>query len=240
VESFSQAQLRNFQKKQNLILPQLETIRSCLQVGLVFSYGLIFDPATQSIDAMRDELMFVTGEARLPLPAFVSLAIPLLGTPMFLDCVRTGSFLPRAKLRDMDGFTVMTRPLDPVDQVALFARRLAHLEGFGWRILNHCFGFYANYRRRLSARQMAHLLANSARLAIPSVMHRRELPARRFAEERLTYLTTTQPLGPLYTPHFRVSETLRGHFLPTMVTDEAGVVNPELTANLAASQARSA
>jgi hypothetical protein len=234
VESFSQAQLKRYQKRQNLILPQLEAIRSCLEAGLVFSYGLMLDPATQSIEAMRDELMFVTGEARLPLPAYVSLAIPLLGTPMFHDCVRNGSFLPLAKLRDMDGFTVMTRSLDPVDEVATFAKRLAQLEGFGGRIVKHCFGFYANYRHSLSARQMAHLLANSARLALPSVMHRRGLPTRRLSEERLTYITTTQPLGPLYTPRFLVAEKLRGHFLPTMITDEVGQVDQELMENLAA------
>jgi hypothetical protein len=238
IESLNQAQLRRYRKKQNLVVPYLQSIQSCLEAGLVFSYGLIFDPTTQSIHAMRNELMFVTGEKRMPLPAFLSLAIPLLGTPMFHDCARNGSFLPLAKLRDMDGFTLMTRPLDPIDEVARFSKSLARLEGFGGRILSHCLGFYSNYRKSLSGRQMAHLLSNSARLIFPTIIHRRGLPIRKSDEDQLTYLTTTQPLGPLYTPHFRISEAFRSHFEPTMITDQAGVVSPELLRNLEASRTK--
>lgn len=87
VESLSETQLRRYQKKQNLVVPQLDAIRACLKAGVVFQYGLIFDPSSQTLQAMRDELTFLTSERSVPLPAFLSLTIPLLGTPLFYECV---------------------------------------------------------------------------------------------------------------------------------------------------------
>lgn len=234
VESLSETQLKRYQKKQNLIVPQLDAIRNSLKAGIAFQYGLMFDPSSQTLQAMRDELDFITGERTIPLPAFLSLAIPLLGTPLFHESVAENRFLPSAKLRDMDGFTLMTKPLDSLDEAAFFARRLARLDGHRSRILYHCLGFYLNYRRSLSSRQMLHLLANSLRLAVPSIIHRRRLEKEAAGEASLTYVTTTQPLGPLYTPAFQVSEKFRPHFSPTMITDSSGVLDENLSRNLEA------
>ncbi|NGO52955.1 B12-binding domain-containing radical SAM protein [Allomesorhizobium camelthorni] len=238
VESLSETQLRRYQKKQNLVVPQLDAIRACLEAGVVFQYGLIFDPSSQTLQAIRDELAFLTSERSVPLPAFLSLTIPLLGTPLFNECVANKRFLPSAKLRDMDGFTLMTRPLDPMEAVALFARRVARLHGYRYRILRHCLGFYLTYRQSLSGRQMIHMLANSARLTLPSIIHRRGFPTRSSADDRLTYVTTTQPLGPLYTPLFHLPEMFRGHFSPTMITDASGELDEDLARNLEARSGR--
>lgn len=232
VETLSEAQLKRYQKKQNLVVPQLEAIKTCLNAGVAFQYGLMFDPSSQTIEAMQEELSFITGETTMPLPAFLSLTIPLLGTPLFDECVADERFLPSAKLRDMDGFTLMTRPLDGLEEVALFARKLSRLDGNRARILRHCLGFYRNYRHSLSGRQMIHLLANSLRLALPSVLHRHGLPTRSGSDENLTYVTTTQPLGPLYTPAFRVGEGFRSHFAPTMITDASGALDETIARNL--------
>lgn len=232
VETLNEAQLKRYQKKQNLVVPQLEAIQTCLKAGVAFQYGLMFDPSSQTLQAMHDELDFITGESTMPLPAFLSLTIPLLGTPLFDECVSEHRFLPSAKLRDMDGFTLMTRPLDALDEVAAFARRLSRLDGQRYRILRHCLGFYRAYRHSLSARQMVHLLANSLRLALPSVLHHHRLPTRSPSEDHLTYVTTTQPLGPLYTPAFRVSESFRPYFSPTMITDASGALDETVARNL--------
>jgi len=234
VESLDQAQLRLYQKKQNLVVPQLDAIRNCLKAGLVFQYGLIFDPSSQTLVSMRDELEFVMGERTIPLPAFLSLAIPLLGTPLFHKCVTEGRFLPSAKLRDMDGFTLMTQPIDSIEDIALFTKRLARLDGHSYRILRHCLGFYLTYRQSLTRDQMTHLLANSARLAIPSMIHRRRLSIGSTTTEKLTYVTTTQPLGPLYKPLFPMPETFRSHFSPTMITDASGRLSENLANDLEA------
>jgi hypothetical protein len=157
-----------------------------------------------------------------------------LGTPLFHESLADNRFLPLAKLRDMDGFTLMTKPLDNLDDAAVFARQLARLDGHRSRILYHCLGFYMNYRRSLSGRQMAHLLANSLRLAVPSIIHRGRLEKEAAGEASLTYVTTTQPLGPLFTPAFPVSEKFRGYFAPTMITDASGVLDEKLALDLEA------
>jgi len=232
VESLNDDQLKRYGKKQNLVTPQLDSIRRCLKAGVVFQYGLIFDPSTQTLEAMRDEIAFITGDHSIPLPAFLSLTIPLLGTPYFHECVANRRFLPSAKLRDMDGFTLLTHPLDPLDHVVRFTQGLSRLEGNRYRILRHCLGFYANYRSTLSGRQMVNLLANSFRLTLPSVIHEHRIPSASNDTERLTYVTTNQPLGPLYSPFLAVPERFRGHFAPTMITDEDGELDGDLARNL--------
>ena len=81
---------------------------------------------------------------------------------------------------------------------------------------------------------MAHLLANSLRLALPSIIHRRRLEKETAAEASLTYVTTTQPLGPLYTPEFQIPEKFRAQFAPTMITDASGTLDETLARDLEA------
>lgn len=233
VESFSPTQLAAYNKRQNLVAPQVELIRSCLEAGIVFQYGLIFDPAVRALRDMEQELDFVLGCSTIPLPAFLSLTIPLLGTPHFDEAVASGRFLPDAKLRDMDGFTLLTRPRDGIEAVLPFVRQLAKIEGRGSDVARHAFGFWRRYRRSLSARQMVTLLMNSARLCTPAVLNGRRTGGLQ-AEETLTYVTTTQPLGPLYRPAFPVADRFAGHFSPTMITDADGELLPTIAANLAA------
>ena len=90
VESLSEAQLKRYQKKQNLVVPQLDAIRSTLKAGIAFQYGLMFDPSTQTLEEMNAELNFITGKRTIPLPAFLSRAIPLPGhTVVFTRTLRT-------------------------------------------------------------------------------------------------------------------------------------------------------
>jgi hopanoid C-2 methylase len=233
VESFSPAQIESYNKKQNLLTGQVEMIRTCLEEGIVFQYGLIFDPAAQSRNEMEEELDFVLRCGDIPLPAFLSLTIPLLGTPHFEETAKVDGFLPLAKLRDMDGFTLMTRPRENLEAVLPFVRQLAKLDGRARAIARHGVGFWWRYRRTLSGYQMGTLLLNSARLCLPGLINGRRTRVQG-QDERLTYVTTTQPLGPLYRPAFRVPERLAGHFLPTMITDTNGRLEPAIGENLAA------
>lgn len=54
------------------------------------------------------------------------------------------------------------------------------------------------------------------------------------AEASLTYVTTTQPLGPLYTPEFQIPEKFRAQFAPTMITDASGTLDETLARDLEA------
>lgn len=221
VESFDDEQIRRYRKKQNIVPSQIEMISSCLERGIVFQYGLMFDPTTQRVGKMREELSSILHCPEIPLPAFLSLTIPLLGTPYFKECINGGQFLPHAKLRDMDGFTLMTRPLDDQHEVVDFVRKMARLEDSRLAVLSHCMRFAWRYRSSLSPRQILASVANGARLCVPELINNRRKPIPQ-GSERLTYVTTTQPLGPLYTPLFKMPAHHEPYFRPTMVTDEAG------------------
>ena len=43
------------------------------------------------------------------MPAYLTLVIPLVGTPYFRDCVDQGLLLPNVRLRALDGVTVIMR-----------------------------------------------------------------------------------------------------------------------------------
>jgi radical SAM superfamily enzyme YgiQ (UPF0313 family) len=49
VESFDSDQIKLYNKRQNILLPQIGMIKACLDAGIVFQYGLIFDPTTQHV-----------------------------------------------------------------------------------------------------------------------------------------------------------------------------------------------
>jgi len=228
VESFNADQIKAYNKRQNL-LPQIEVIKACFEAGIIFQYGLIFDPTTQHVQQMRDELDFVMRCDAIPLPAFTSLTIPLLGTPLFHDRVKSGHFLPLTKLRDMDGFTLLTTPLDEMDRVLPFVKSLVELDGRFGEFARRGFGFLRRYWRSLSAQQIAFTVANS----FPKLINKRRTVAAA-DDDKLTYITTTQPLGPLYSPLFAVPERYRNHFSATMITDGAGDLEFEIAENLSA------
>lgn len=90
-------------------------------------------------------------------------------------------------------------------------------------------------------RKFEDLLANTTapwgdviHLALPSIIHRRRLERETAAEASLTYMTTTQPLGPLYTPAFQIPEKFRAQFAPTMITDASGTLDETLARDLEA------
>jgi len=234
VESFDRDQLLRFNKSQNLILPQVETIVNCLEQGLGFQYGSIFDPTNRPLSEIRDEIHFITGNALIPLPAFMNLTIPILRTPYFYECLEKDLLLPHTKLCDMDGNTVVMKALDPVEEVVDFLKDLPTLVGYKKRVAKHAFRFWRRYSKKLTLLQKISMVGNSALLCLPALAHnhsgifknnKRQVPPR-------TYITTTEPLSPLYTPNFPVADRYRHYFEPTMVTDANGALHEDLAADL--------
>ena len=233
VESFDPALNKTYNKRQNLLLPQVEMIKTCLEAGVVFQYGLIFDPAAQRLEQMQNELDFIVQCDRITLPAFMTLTIPLLGTPHFDERIKSGHFLPLAKLRDMDGFTILTRPLDDIERVVPFVRSLSKLRSRPGQAARRTLGFWRRYRRFLTARQMAFVSADNIRLGVPGLLGNGRANVDT-SDEPLTHITTSQPLGPLYRPAFAVPDHYRDCFRPTMITDASGALTSEIASNLAA------
>jgi hypothetical protein len=236
VESFDADTLQSFNKKQNTVLPQVELIRSCLEAGIIFTYGVMLDPTTRRLRDLRREIQFITGTPEITLPAFFTLAIPLLGTPYFRACLEQQKFFPNTRLRHLDGVTLAMQPLDPLDDTLAFVRDLPSLRGYRRRILRHIRGFMRTYHRHLDPLQLYASIVTALLIGMTSAASGPfQSPLRRY---RPTYFAPTEELDPQYQPIMRLDEKLRHYFQPTMVTDAAGELAPALIGDLGNSPRR--
>lgn len=234
VEAFDAAWLRRANKPQNTLCPQAEMIRKCLDAGILFCYGLILDVATRSLADLRRELDFITGTPEITLPSFLTLPIPLLGTPFFRECIGKRAILPNTRLRDMDGSTLLLKPLDPLDEVVRFLGDVLTMRGYGARVAKHSLGFVRRYRKTLSRTQLTAELVNAGLLcAYALATSPTSIGAPSAAGRRRTYVSTTEILDPTYSPSFRVESRYESHFTPTMVTDEEGRLSEDVAEDLA-------
>ena len=229
LESFDNDWLKSFNKLQNTKAPQVEMISKSLNAGVVFSYGLMVDVSTRSIADLRRELNFITGTPEITVPSFVTLSIPLLGTPYFYECLRNRTILPDTKLRDMDGTTILQHPVDPMDEVVKFVDDLQSMKGFHGRVLKHAIGFSRLYHRKLTKAQM--VLAVGAGLLVCAQPLTTSFTSFGWARKRArprTYVSSTEPLDHMYTPAFRVDSRFEDYFRPTMVTDKRGELHEDI------------
>lgn len=229
VESFDADWLRSFNKLQNTKAPQVEMISRCLSAGVVFIYGLIVDATSRSICDLRRELEFITGTPEITLPSFLTMSIPLLGTPYFHECVAKRAIFPETKLRDMDGLTVMMQPLDPLSEVIKFLRDIQSLRGYRERVLRHSINFARRYRSTLDSVQMMLALGNAGLLCAPNFSNGYKRAGWLIKQRRpRTYVSTTEPLDAVYTPAFRLASRFEKYFRPVMVTDKSGDLSEDL------------
>lgn len=237
VESFDCEWLDGVNKVQNTRVHPSELIRKCLDAGIIFLYGLMLDPTRRTVADLRQEMDYVTGNSEITLPAFITVPVALPGTPYFHECAERQMFLPKTRVRDLEGTTLSLRPREDIDVVAPLVGQMQTLEGYGWRIARQCAGFYRTYRRVLSPMQLgiglgsnlllcAYGLATAPRSLMHGISHGRDR----------TYVSTTERLDPVYRPRFRVESEYESYFQPTMLTDNAG----HLTAALAPDLARAA
>ena len=228
VESFDTTWLRTFNKLQNTSAPQVEMISRCLNAGIIFCYGLMLDISTRTIADVQRELRFITGTPEITLPAFITLSIPILGTPYFYECLNNRTMLPDTKLRDMDGITIVQRTLDPIDQAVAFVRGVEQFRGLRSRVLKHSLRFFNLYRSKLNVLQMSIGFEQGLLLSAHTLMTSTTGFGWMKKGRTRTYVSTTEPLDEIYTPAFRVDSRFRNYFQPTMVTDKTGNLAPEL------------
>lgn len=228
VESFDSSWLRSVNKLQNTSAPQVEMISRCLNAGIIFCYGLMLDVSTRSIAELRRELEFITGTPEITLPAFITLSIPILGTPYFFDCLKNQRLLPQTKLRDMDGITIVQRTLDPINEVVEFIRGVEYFKGLRSRVLKHSIQFFNLYRTKLNPLQMSIGFEQGLLLSAHTLMTSTNSFGWLKKRRARTYVTTSEPIDALYSPAFRVDSRFQDYFQPTMVTDRKGNLAEEL------------
>lgn len=231
IESFDPETIKSYNKKQNTIVPQIEMITECLKAGIVFTYGVMLDPTTRPIADLRDEIEFILSKPEITLPAYFTLAIPLIGTPYFHQCLEREAFFPDTRLRNLDGVTLAMRPLDPLDEVLDFIRALPSIRGYRRAALRHSVAFTHRYHRVLEPLQLyASLLA----AVLISTEFFASSPGRRqTGRPRQTFYGPTEVLDPCYTPVIPVADRYRDLFAPTLVTDRTGGLHPDLAEDLA-------
>ena len=228
VESFSRVQLTAFNKKQNLLQPQEEIIQSCLEAGLVFHYGLIFDLVEQRIDELLAETDFIVANPRITLPSFLGFAIPMLGTPLFGTRLREGLLLPNLRLRDMDGRSLVCRPVDPIEKAIAFAALMDSGLLAKRKVAMHAWRFFRRYRTTLSGWGLLSGLANAWAMSYPRLGSNGRDGIRPGREGCRSYLGGSEALGSLYRPRIRIPERYHGHFEPLCVTDADGELHDDL------------
>lgn len=233
VESFSRAQVTAFNKKQNLVLPQEETIRSCLEAGLIFHYGLIFDLVDRRIDELLAETEFIVANPRITLPSFLSFVIPMLGTPLFGSRLRAGLFLPNVRLRDMDGRSLVCHPVDPTEKAIAFAARMDKGLIAKPKLAMHAWRFFRRYRSTLSNWGLLSGLANAWAMSYPRFGSNGRDGIRPGRDGCRSYHAGSEPLGSLYRPRIKIPERYRGYFEPLYVTDPDGKLHDDLIGDAA-------
>ena len=239
IESFDHDSLVSFRKYQNIRRSQADTIRRCLEEHITFYYGMVFNIASREISDLRREIDFMVESPDITLPSYISLAIPLPGTPFFHEYLNQKRILPSIKIRDLDSTTITLRPLDPMPEAVRFVRELQGLIGFRRKVLHHSGRFLFRYRKHLSFWNMVLALHNALLLCTPTLATARpdfgRISIKGLRRQPRTFVGTTEPLDPSYSPAFRIDSKYRRYFLPTMLTDCEGNLTDALQRDLGTS-----
>lgn len=226
VESFDSRITASYGKKQNAIVPQVKMIQDCLESGILFSYGVMLDPTERRLTDLRAEIDFILDHPEISLPAYFTLAIPLLGTPYFHECVEKKRIFPNTLLRNLEGVSLTMYPLDDLQDVLEFVSSLTSLRGYRRRVLRHTAGFLKRYRKTLDPMQ---LLASTVTAALIATESFASAPMRRRKDGcSLTYYGPNQELDPCYRPAIRIDSRFADLFSPLRITDANGDLHEDV------------
>ncbi|HXT69921.1 MAG TPA: radical SAM protein [Vicinamibacterales bacterium] len=232
VESFDTAWLRRVNKTQNASprFSQVELIARCIRAGILFQYGIVFDPTERRIADLEGELDLICDSPEIPPPNFIFLAIPFPGTPFFHERLAERRILPNTKARDLEGSTLSLQPLDGIDEVGAAIRRLKYFHGFRQALVRHQARFLWRYRHCLTATQKLVSSASMASLYSPSAFaDPRNVLVRKQAR---THVSTTDRLDCVYTPRLPVDARYVHHFQPTPITTIGGELSADTADDL--------
>jgi hypothetical protein len=196
----------------------------------------MLDFTTRSVSDLRAEVDYILGQPDLTLPGYMSVPIPLPGTPFFYQCLDREMILPGTRVRDLDSTTVSLRPLGALAEASAFVRDLQNLRGQRAKVLAHTAGFVRKYGRSLSPYQMAIALASTALIVAPLLA---SLP-RRFSRRAgpRTHVSGTERLDPFYQPKLRVDRRYESYFEPTPLIAVDGSVADVVAADVDAARAQ--
>jgi len=227
VESFDDTEwLGSVNKSQNAKQSQVELIRRCLDGGVLFQYGLVFDPTERTVEQMYREMDIICDTPEIPVPLFMFTAIPFPGTPLFHERIEKDQILPNTKMRDLESSTLTLKPIDPVEDVVDFIKTGKNFRNYRRRVLAHQIDFLKRYKHSLSFDQKLVSTLGVGAILFPG---RFSSPGSMFVKKRpRTHVSTTDHLDPVYTPRMHVDRRWRSYFEPTVIVDAGGQLNPAL------------
>ena len=231
VESFDTVSLHKYNKMQNTKLPQVEMIKRCLKYGIVFWYGLFMDVYNRTIEDIENEMDFIFSTPEITLPGFLTIPIPLPGTPYFTECLTKRQFFPRTALRHLDGVTLCMDPVSPLQETISFISAAQHLKKQRKQIVRHALSFFRHHRHQLNLEKMTYALASNALLTMNQLMTSASI-RKISAPANWTHISSTEQFESTYTPAFPVANKYAHHFTPTMLTDSKGVITEALAADV--------
>jgi radical SAM superfamily enzyme YgiQ (UPF0313 family) len=232
VESFDTVWLRKVNKTQNDYnrLSQTELIARCLRAGILFQYGIVFDPSERRLADLDRELRLICDSPEIPPPNFIFLAIPFPATPFFHERLRQGRILPNTKARDLEGSTLSLQPLDGIEEVGDAIRGIKYFRDLRLAITRHQTRFLWHYRHSLTTTQKLFSSASMLSLFSPSTVAD---PRNLFVRKKYrTHVSTTDRLDCVYTPQLPVGAPYAHHFEPTLITNAVGDLNEEMIDDL--------
>jgi radical SAM superfamily enzyme YgiQ (UPF0313 family) len=227
VESFDDSMwLKSVNKKQNSRMNQVELIERCLEAGVIFQYGLVYDPTIQTVEQMHHQLELICDHPEIPAPNFIFMAIPFPGTPFFQDRYEKDLILPGTRMRDLEGSTLSLKPVDPVEDVVHFIRNGRNFRGYRARFLKHQLKFLWRHRKTLGRDHMLLSSLTAAAILAPGSF---SSPGAVFIRKGgRTHVSSTERLDAVYTPRLPVASRYASWFEPTLITEANGELNPKL------------
>jgi hopanoid C-2 methylase len=239
VESFDQDWLQLVSKKQNMRQEQVALIRKCMDVGILFQYGLVYDPTERPLESMRRELEYICSNPEVPTPLFFFAAIPFPGTPFFHDKLAKRHILPWTKVRDLESSTLSLRPVEgSLEASGAFIKDTKYFIGFRNRIMKHQMRFLVKHRSKLSLSQLMVTSLSTLRLFAPyAFANLRNLGSK---PTQRTHISTTEALDSVYTPYMQMPQQYASYFQPTYLTDALGEPNALVRDDLVAVRYKSA
>ncbi len=231
VESFDPLVLKSFNKRHSLSSDPRTLARLCAEHGVLFDYGMMLDFTQQTVAEIDGQIDALLASTDTPLPALLSLTIPILGTPYFDEAAKMGRLMPNLRLCDLDGQKVVEWPKEPVEQVVPYVADLLRFRGRKSALLRHAVRHVWSRRSSFDVSQsMISLLGPLVRyggtLKIGSVRQMRQT----WREPRRTYCAMTDPLSVSYRPSHRLLDKFTRDFEPLYVTDGEGRLTQEIRA----------
>ena len=220
LESFDQALLKKYKKKQNLGRSHniIDDIAFAELNGIGIGYGYLFDPRLQTVQQMEGQIRMIGRDSALPMPVYLSVVAPLAGTESFWSDLASRQLRPNLRLRDLDGETIAYSNLaDSTDAVVPFLEKLFRRP---WTIVSRLSILIKTVRRiiRSGTYDPIHWYIIAA-----ANLHCFVWSSMSPAQAR-TYLAGSELLDPQYEefPPDISREDFKHYFEPIALTDETG------------------